>query len=85
MAVGMGAATAAVLRLPLSAIVLATVLTIHAGTADEPLIIVGVVVAYIVTLALSKRSAAAPDADETAASADSGEPRTVATAAAGQR
>jgi H+/Cl- antiporter ClcA len=52
-AVGMGAATVAVLRLPLSAIVLATLLTGHAGTGDEPLIIMGVVVAYIVTLALA--------------------------------
>jgi H+/Cl- antiporter ClcA len=56
-AVGMGAAVAAVLRLPLSAIVLATLLTVQAGTGDEPLIIVGVVVAYLVTLLLSSRAA----------------------------
>jgi H+/Cl- antiporter ClcA len=56
-AVGMGAAVAAVLRLPISAIALATLLTVQGGTGDEPLIIVGVVVAYIVTLALSARSA----------------------------
>ena len=49
-AVGIGAAIAAVLRLPLSAIVLATLLTANAGTGDEPLIIVGVVVAYLVSL-----------------------------------
>ena len=53
-AVGMGAAVASVLRLPLSAVVLATILTTKAGTGDEPLIIVGVVVAYLVTLVLSK-------------------------------
>jgi H+/Cl- antiporter ClcA len=49
----MGAATVAVLRLPLSAVVLATVLTAPAGSNVEPLIIVGVVVSYIVTLLLS--------------------------------
>jgi H+/Cl- antiporter ClcA len=52
-AVGMGAATAAVLRLPLSAIVLATLLTSPAGTGQEPLIIVGVVVAFLAVLALA--------------------------------
>jgi len=52
-AVGMGAAVAAVLRLPLSAVVLATLLTAKGGTGAEPLIIVGVVVAYVLTLVLS--------------------------------
>jgi MFS family permease len=56
-AVGMGAAVVAVLRLPLSAVVLATLLTAHAGTGDEPLIIVGVVVSYIVTLVLTTPAA----------------------------
>jgi H+/Cl- antiporter ClcA len=51
-AVGMGAATVAVLRLPLSAVVIATLLTSQAGPNVEPLIIVGVVVAYVVTLVL---------------------------------
>jgi H+/Cl- antiporter ClcA len=58
-AVGIGAATAAVLRLPLSAVVLATLITVHAGTGDEPLIIVGVVAAYMTTVALSARPAPA--------------------------
>jgi H+/Cl- antiporter ClcA len=58
-AVGMGAATAAVLRLPLSAAIIATFLTIKAGTGDEPLIIVGVVVAYLVTLAMPALTAKA--------------------------
>jgi H+/Cl- antiporter ClcA len=67
-AVGMGAAVAAILRLPLSAIVLATLLTVQAGTGDEPLIIVGVVVAYLMTLMLSARARAqAPDAPARAA------------------
>jgi H+/Cl- antiporter ClcA len=82
-AVGMGAATAAVLRLPISAIVLATLLTGDAGTADEPLIIVGVVVAYIVTLVLSRRLPASSEAETTTAPADSAPPNTVATATAG--
>lgn len=69
-AVGMGAATVAVLRLPLSAIVLATVLTSTAGSGQEPLIIVGVVVAYVVTLVISKTEAGAgtPSEPDTAAS-----------------
>jgi H+/Cl- antiporter ClcA len=53
-AVGMAAATVAVLRLPLSAVLLATVLTEKAGPNLEPLIIVGVVVSYIVTVQLSR-------------------------------
>jgi H+/Cl- antiporter ClcA len=59
-AVGMGAAVVAVLRLPLSAVVLATLLTSHAGSNVEPLIIVGVVVSYIITLLLSRSPKPAP-------------------------
>jgi H+/Cl- antiporter ClcA len=51
-AVGMGAATVAILRLPLSAIVIASLLTASAGAGSEPLTIVGVVVCYLVTLRL---------------------------------
>ena len=50
----MGVAIVAVLRLPLSAVVLATLLTSHAGPKVEPLIIVGVVVAYVVTLVMTR-------------------------------
>jgi H+/Cl- antiporter ClcA len=60
-AVGLGAAVVAVLRLPLSAVVLSILLTYKAGTGAEPLTIVGVVVAYVVTLLLSRR-----DTDEAA-------------------
>jgi len=60
----MGAATAAILRLPLSAVVLATLLTVEAGTGQEPLIIVGVVVAYLVTLLLSNVTAGLEPADQ---------------------
>jgi H+/Cl- antiporter ClcA len=54
-AVGIGAATVAVLRLPLSAVVLATLLAAHASPNVEPLVIVGVVTAYVTTLAIGRR------------------------------
>jgi H+/Cl- antiporter ClcA len=56
-AVGIGAAVVSVLRLPLSAIVLAVLLTSGTGPGAGPLVIVGVVVAYLVTLALTERLA----------------------------
>ncbi len=59
-AVGMAAATVAVLRLPLSAVVIATLLTLKAGPGAEPLIIVGVVIAYLVTMLLSGPPTTAP-------------------------
>ncbi len=87
-AVGIGAGVAAVLRLPLSAVVLATLLTSKSGAGAEPLIIVGVIVTYLATLALARlrpaRSPAAEaspgerarDAAPTAAAAHAGaEPR----------
>jgi len=52
-AVGLGAAVAAVLRLPLSGVVIAVVLTSQSGLGSGPLIIVGVVVAYMTSLALT--------------------------------
>jgi H+/Cl- antiporter ClcA len=70
-AVGMGVMVVSFLKLPLSAIVIATALTLSAGAAVAPLIIVGVVVAYLATLGLEGRlgtdadpasSAAAPPA-----------------------
>jgi hypothetical protein len=75
-AVGMGAAVASVLRLPISAIALATLLTVQGGTGDEPLIIVGVIVAYLVTLTLSARSAEGSSSTSgTAAAAPAGAAR----------
>jgi chloride channel protein, CIC family len=59
-AVGLGAAVVAVLRLPLSAVVLATVFTVHTGLGSGPLIIVGVVVAYLTIQALDPRPSPAP-------------------------
>jgi chloride channel protein, CIC family len=54
-AVALGAAVASVLKLPLSAVVLAVLLTSSSGPGSTPLVIVGVVVAYLTTLALSER------------------------------
>jgi H+/Cl- antiporter ClcA len=51
-AVGIGAGIVAGLRLPLSAVVLTTLLVFQSGLGVTPLIIFGVVVAYLVTLAL---------------------------------
>jgi hypothetical protein len=53
-AVGLGAAVAAVLKLPLSGIVTATLMTATAGTGQGPLIIVGVVVAYLAALVITR-------------------------------
>ena len=52
-AVGIGAAVASVLRLPLSGVVLAALLTEKSGAGALPLVIVGVVVAYVVSTVLS--------------------------------
>ena len=68
-AVGMAAATVSVLRLPLSAVLLAVVLVSGAGQGAEPLVIVGVVAAFVTTLGLSaRRGVAGPPADNPAAS-----------------
>jgi hypothetical protein len=52
--VGMGAAFASALKLPLSAVVVATLLAGKSGAGIGPLIIVGVVVAYLTTTALAQ-------------------------------
>ena len=54
-AVGMGIMVVAFLKLPLSAVVIATALTATGGLSLGPLIIVGVVVAYLATLGLEGR------------------------------
>lgn len=53
--VGMGAMIVAFLQLPLSAIIIASLLCASAGPGAGPLVIVGVVVSYLVTLALEGR------------------------------
>jgi H+/Cl- antiporter ClcA len=59
-AVGMASAIAAILRLPLSAIVVTAVLTAKAGPGSEPLAIVAVVVAYLATIRLAAARDATP-------------------------
>ena len=59
----------AFLKLPLSAVIIATSLTVSAGLAVGPLIIVGVVTAYLATLGLEGRlgtGGPAPAADPAA-------------------
>ncbi|HEY3728829.1 MAG TPA: chloride channel protein [Solirubrobacteraceae bacterium] len=64
-AVGMAASVVAVLRLPLTAVVIGTVLTAKSGVSAEPLIIVGAVVAHVVTALLTApRTAASAEASE---------------------
>jgi H+/Cl- antiporter ClcA len=59
-AVGLGAATAATLRLPLTAVLLAVILTASSGAGATPVIIVGVVVAYIIAYVLHPDPAPRP-------------------------
>jgi H+/Cl- antiporter ClcA len=68
-AVGLGAATVAVLRIPLSAVVLATLLTSGTGLGTAPLIIVGVVTAYLLVNLLDP-----PRGDGDAAAPAGGQP-----------
>jgi H+/Cl- antiporter ClcA len=65
-AVGMGAGAVSVLKLPLSCVVLASLLVSKSGAGSEPLIIVGVVVAYLVTVGLGKAFEAPQTADAAA-------------------
>jgi H+/Cl- antiporter ClcA len=61
-AVGMAVGVVSILRLPLTAVVIGTVLTAHTGADLEPLIILGVAAAYVVTLFIATRWPA-PTAD----------------------
>ncbi len=58
--VGMGAGIVSVLRLPLAAVVLSTLLVSQGGAGAGPLIIVGVVVAYMASVALDRAFGDAP-------------------------
>ncbi len=68
--VGIGAMFVAFLRLPLSAIVIASFLCASAGAGAGPLIIVGVTVGYLATLAIEGRLGA-PGSATVAAPSDS--------------
>jgi len=61
-AVLMGAGLVSILRLPLSSVVIALLLTSKAGLGVAPLIIVSVVTAYLTTEALSARSVSVAEA-----------------------
>jgi hypothetical protein len=61
------AGSVAILRLPLSAIIITSVLTSKAGAGADPLVIVGVVISYLVTLWLSARQPATTISTSTAA------------------
>jgi len=86
-AVGMGAALVAVLRLPLSAVVIATLLTDRSGPGVGPLIIVGVVIAYLVAIGLDRlqasKAAGAQDDASAGAAGHGGPPSGTQTAVAG--
>ena len=58
--VGIGTGVVSMLRLPLSAVVLATVLVSNSGAGTGPLIIVGVVIAYITSVGLDRALERAP-------------------------
>lgn len=64
--VGLGAGVVSVLRLPLTAVILGVLLTSQSGSGTEPLVIVGVVVAYVVTVALGKAFGEREDPDAAA-------------------
>jgi H+/Cl- antiporter ClcA len=53
-AVGIGASTVAALRLPLSGVTIALLLTSQSGLGSGPLIILGVIVAYLVALTFQR-------------------------------
>jgi H+/Cl- antiporter ClcA len=61
-AMGIGAMSAVMLRLPMSSVLLATLLLRADGLAVTPLVIVAVVVAYVVSARLAPASAPAPQA-----------------------
>jgi H+/Cl- antiporter ClcA len=63
-AVCIAAATVTILGLPLSSVVLATLLTAGAGAGSAPLIIVAVVVAHMTTIALARRRRAGAEPAE---------------------
>jgi H+/Cl- antiporter ClcA len=68
-AMGIGAMSAAMLRLPMTAVLLATLLLASDGVAVMPLVIVAVVVAFVTTARLAAKVAPAPAAASTASPA----------------
>jgi H+/Cl- antiporter ClcA len=79
---GMGATTVAMLRLPLSSVILATVVT-QAGLATAPLIILAVVVAYIATELLGERRRRFGESSAISGEGGAAEPASVPSGGAG--
>jgi H+/Cl- antiporter ClcA len=79
-AVGMGTGIVSILRLPLSAVVIASLLTSKAGPGSEPLVIVGVVISYLATLKLSALQAAKSSGEPVPSGPEPGSPATAAPA-----
>jgi hypothetical protein len=63
---GIGAVSAVMLRLPLTAVLLATLLLFSDGVAVMPLVIVAVIVAYITSLRIAPASWSLPGTVTTA-------------------
>ncbi len=76
-AMGIGAMSTAMLRLPLTSVLLATLLLGTDGLAVMPLVIVAVVVSYVVTARLTPLPDAAPAAEPAAPPARQAEPSAV--------
>jgi hypothetical protein len=66
-AMGIGAMTVVMLRLPLTSVLLATLLLTSDGLAVMPLVIVAVVVAYVASAKLAPTPAATAPSGDTAA------------------
>jgi chloride channel protein, CIC family len=62
-AMGIGAMSVVILRLPLTSVLLATLLLGSDGLAVSPLVIVAVVVAYVIAVRLTPPAEAAPAAE----------------------
>jgi H+/Cl- antiporter ClcA len=80
-AVGLGAGVVSVLRLPLSAVVIGVLLTDRSGAGSAPLVIFGVVVAYIASVWLAARQGPEPPATTDTAASRHDHPDEVMTAA----
>ncbi|WP_256102341.1 chloride channel protein [Streptomyces sp. Ncost-T10-10d] len=74
-AMGIGAMCVAMLKLPMTSVLLATLLLGSEGLTVMPLVIVSVVVSYVVTLRLAPSSAALPPAPDAPSGAGSGPDR----------
>ncbi|WP_331737059.1 chloride channel protein (plasmid) [Streptomyces canus] len=72
LAMGVGATSAAMLKLPMTSLLLATLLLGSQGLTVMPLVIVAVVCSYVLTLRLTPKPAAAPAPEQDPAGSPSG-------------